>query len=141
MSEMSDDFECPDPECEAPDFGRAGACLLCSHLYPKVERLRDLLARSVRVDVEDVAGGRVTRFVLGEDHVIAEWGHDDGVAADLVFAERPALEYGFTTTPVQRCQRMVLEMVHWPVLCAMIAGPGDGDLKVAGEQCLIGDEE
>jgi len=93
-------------------------------------RLKDLLSRSVRVEDVDFDGERGCRFILGEDHVVTEW-RGDGVSIDRVFLEKTALSYGVTTTPHIRCMRMVLEMAHWEVLCAMVAGPGDGNLKEA----------
>jgi len=90
--------------------------------------LRGMLEKSVRVEEADFDGERGCRFILGKDHVVAEW-RGDGIASDTVFSEHPALEYGVTTTPQIRCMRMALDMAHWPVLCAMVAGPGDGQMK------------
>jgi len=96
-----------------------------------VARLTSLLERSVHVEkVEFEDGEKGCRFIIGENHVVAEW-RGDGVATDTVFVEGTALEYGITTTPYIRCMRMVLEMAHWEVLCAIVAGPGDGKLKEA----------
>lgn len=108
-------------------------CARCSFTRENA-RLRSLLERSVRLDQRVVDGERVFTFVVGENHSVAEWTDVDGVASDNVFCERPVLEYGVTTTPRQRCLRMVLEMVHWPVLCAMLVGPGDGEFKTTYDQ-------
>jgi hypothetical protein len=102
------------------------------------DRLRELLSKSVRVEVGTPEGG--CRFVVGEDHVVAEW-RGDGIAADTVFVEEPALVYGCTTTPVDRCVRMAMRMVHWEVVCAMLAGPGDGKLVAWAEKYPHGDSE
>jgi hypothetical protein len=100
-------------------------------LRAEVERLSDLLSKSVRVEEAEFVGERGCRFILGEDHVVAEW-RGDGIASDTVFSERPALEYGVTTTPYIRCMRMAFEMAHWEILCAMVSGPGDGYLREEG---------
>ena len=96
--------------------------------WNEANALRALLAKSVRVEEADFDGEMGCRFILGKDHVVAEW-RGDGIASDTVFSEHPALEYGVTTTPLIRCMRMALDMAHWPVLCAMVAGPGDGQMK------------
>lgn len=90
-----------------------------------IELQNERLARSVRVEDADFDGERGCRFVVGDDHVVAEW-RGDGIAADTVFGEEPRLAYGVTTTPNQRCIRMAFEMAHWPILCAMLVGHGDG---------------
>jgi len=66
----------------------------------------------------------------GKDHLVGEW-RGDGIATDTIFAERPALEYGVTTTPHQRCVRMALELLHWPLTSALLVGPGDGVMETA----------
>lgn len=96
--------------------------------WDEANALRALLAKSIRVEEVDFDGERGCRFILGKDHVVAEW-RGDGIASDTVFSEHPALEYGVTTTPQIRCIRMALEMAHWPVICAMVAGPGDAQMK------------
>jgi len=98
--------------------------------------LRSLLSRSVRVEDADFDGESGCRFILGKDHVVAEW-RGDGIATDTIFTEEPKLIYFKTTTPHIRCLRMVLEIVHWPIICAMVAGPGDGELKTVHEQELL----
>lgn len=102
----------------------------------RITELEALLERSVRLEEEVIDGERVFIFKVGaEGHNVAQWTDDgDGVASDNVFCEKPALKYAVTTTPIQRCLRMVLEMVHWPVLCAMLVGPGDGEFKTAYDQ-------
>jgi hypothetical protein len=101
----------------------------------EIDRLQKLISRSVRVEVD----GDGCRFIVGEDHVVAEW-TGDGVYDDTVLVEEPALTYLRTTTPVDRCVRMVLEMIHWEVASAMLAGPGDGDLvpytKAAADEII-----
>lgn len=96
--------------------------------WNEANALRALLAKSIRVEEAEFDGDRGCRFILDKDHVVAEW-RGDGIASDTVFSEHPSLEYGVTTTPQIRCIRMALEMAHWPVLCAMMAGPGDGKMK------------
>lgn len=83
--------------------------------------------KSVRVEKADFDGESGCRFIVGSGHVVAEW-RGDGIAGDTVFVEEPALTYFKTTTPYDRCVRMALEMVHWEVASAMLAGPGDGKL-------------
>lgn len=98
------------------------------HLQDELRRVRNLLSKSVRVEMAEFPDGeRGCRFIVGEDHVVAEW-RGDGISSDTVFVEEPALTYFKTTTPHDRCVRMVLEMCHWEVACAMLAGPGDGNL-------------
>jgi len=112
----------------------------------EVLRLKKLLSKSVRVqkfDLPCVPPELGCRFIVGEDHVVAEW-RGDGIAADTVFVEDTALTYFKTTTPHDRCVRMVLEMVHWEVACAMLAGPGDGNLVEWAEKYpngLHGDDD
>ena len=96
------------------------------------DRLRNLLKRSIRVESVDFDGEKGCRFILGEDHVVAEW-RGDGIASDTVFLEKPSLEYGVTTTSHIRCMRMAFEMAHWEILCAMVSGPGDGFLEETGD--------
>ena len=108
--------------CHAVGFEQTedGLCVLCHRIVE--------LEESVRVEKVDFDGERGCRFIVGEDHVVAEW-RGDGVAVDTVFVEKPALTYFKTTSPLDRCIRMVLDMVHWEVACAMLAGPGDGKLE------------
>jgi hypothetical protein len=100
-----------------------------TELKDELTRLRDLLSKSVRVqkNVEFENGEIGCRFIVGENHVVAEW-RGDGISSDHVFVEDTALKYCVTTTPHDRCIRMVLEMVHWEVASAMLAGAGDGKL-------------
>jgi hypothetical protein len=89
--------------------------------------------RSVRIEPADFDGEAGCRFLVGENHVVAEW-RGDGVASDNVFAETPQLEYLVTTTAHDRCCRMVLELVHWEVVAAMLRGPGDSKLRPMSER-------
>lgn len=90
--------------------------------------------RAVRVEmVEFDDGERGCRFIVGKDHVVAEW-RGDGIAGDTVFVEDTALTYFETTTLLDRCVRMVLEMCHWEVVSAMLVGPGDGELVAWAER-------
>jgi hypothetical protein len=98
-----------------------------------IGQLRELLDRSVRIEPADFDGEAGCRFIVGEDHVVAEW-RGDGIASDRVFAETPELEYLVTTTPHDRCCRMVLELVHWEVVAALLRGPGDGKLCPMSER-------
>ena len=109
-----------------PDRAAVGAEL--TQLREENERLRGLLARAVRVEAAEFDGEEGCRFILGEDHIVAEW-RGDGVATDTIYVEKPKLVYFETTTPQIRCQRMVLEAAHWEVLAALVAGPGDGELQ------------
>jgi hypothetical protein len=95
--------------------------------------LRAELDRSVRIEPADFDGEAGCRFLVGEDHVVAEW-RGDGIASDNIFAETPELEYLVTTTPHDRCCRMVLELVHWEVVAAMLRGAGDGKLRPMSER-------
>lgn len=99
-----------------------------NNLKLEIERLKKLVVRSIRIEEDEFEDGESgCRFILGEEHVVAEW-RGDGIATDTVFAEDPSLEYGVTTTPLTRCFRMAFEMVHWPLLCAIVDGPGNGQL-------------
>lgn len=112
-------------------------------LRVEVQRLKTLLSKSVRVEMVDFPDGRGCRFIVGEDHVVAEW-RSDGIAADTIFVEEPVLTYFKTTSPLDRCVRMTMEMVHWEVVCAMLAGPGDGKLVEWAEKYpngLNGDDD
>jgi hypothetical protein len=117
----------------------------------ELKRARALLQKSVRVEMVDFPGDPMVmgdvehgcRFIVGEDHVIAEW-RGYGIASDTVFVEDTALTYFETTTPLDRCVRMVLEMCHWEVASAMLAGPGDGELVEWAERYphgLNGDDD
>jgi hypothetical protein len=102
--------------------------------------LRAVLDRSVRIEPADFDGESGCRFLVGDDHVVAEW-RGDGIASDHVVAETPELEYLVTTTPHDRCCRMVLELVHWEVVAAMLRGPGDGELRPMSERLTDEAEE
>ena len=107
-------------------------CVL--YKFDEVVRLKTLLSKSVRVEMVDFPDGeRGCRFIVGEDHVVAEW-RGDGISADTVFVEEPALTYFKTTSPLDRCVRMTMEMVHWEIACAMLTGPGDGKLLTWAEK-------
>ena len=80
---------------------------------------------------------RGCRFIVtdtqGADHVVAEW-RGDGISTDTIFVEKPKLSYGATTTPWHRCVRMAFELAHWHLICAMLVGPSDGELKPLNER-------
>jgi len=79
------------------------------------------------------------RFLVG-DHVVAEWRDDgEGVNGDNVLVETPALRYFETTTATDRCARIAFALVHWEVLSALLAGPGDGKLRQICE--VYGDDD
>jgi len=126
------------------NYGPGANDVVIDLLYGAAKEIRDLHTRlerakehSVRVEMVDfpveipLEMGEVNhgcRFIVGDDHVVAEW-RGGGVSPDTVYVEGPALTYFKTTTPFNRCIRMVLEMAHWEIASAMMAGPGDGKLE------------
>ena len=116
--------------------------------YPEIEELRkfaeahEFKGNTLRIEKADFDGEHGCRFIVGDadgaDHVVAEW-RGDGIHADTIYTEEPVLNYGHTTTPFQRCIRMALELVHWPVTSALLAGPGDGALATIAERLEEGD--
>jgi len=122
-----------------------GLCPYCHRIVDLEEENENLKRivesdRTVRVErMELEEGDHGCRFIVGKDHVVAEW-RGDGIHSDTVFVEKPALTYFKTTTPFDRCVRMAMEMVHWEVSSAMLAGPGDGNLVEWGERHWPGEQ-
>ena len=94
----------------------------------EVERLRGLLERSIRAE----STGDGWRLVMGEDVEVLVW-DGDGVSTDQVRHRTPALQYMVNTTPHIRCLRLLVEGWNWPIACAMVAGPGYGELRPSDE--------
>jgi len=49
---MAEDFTCPrevQGSCDAPKFGRAGACMVCKDLWPKLQSEWELRAQLARI--------------------------------------------------------------------------------------------
>jgi hypothetical protein len=86
---------------------------------------RDIWIRQV-----DREGVGVYQFMIGADHVVAEWREQAlGVFPENVFVESPSLVPWANTTPDQRRLGQVWDMVSWELVSALIAGPGDGVLR------------
>jgi len=98
----------------------------------------DVPIRNEEGKVVDRGARFFVRTLDGEDHLVAEW-RGDGISTDSLWCEEPALVYGVTTTPHQRCIRMALEELHWVLTSALLVGPGDGELASLADCVESGD--